>query len=161
MTDIPIDTLFIIGLVIASFVGKFFQKKTENGPSTNNKGERSSNTDEKAPSLREVIKEAWERANQPEVLQPEFTEADPPVIPMEAGESEFHDDEQHLIEEILPQAVAVKKEKDFPSSASKNKIDASHNWIRQDLFSSSNSLKKAFVLKEILDKPKSLRSFSV
>ncbi|MEC7802858.1 MAG: hypothetical protein VX467_06740 [Verrucomicrobiota bacterium] len=161
MTDIPIDTLFIIGLVIASFVGKFFQKKTENGPSANNKGERSSNTDEKAPSLREVIKEAWERANQPEVLQPEFTEADPPVIPMEAGESEFHDDEQHLIEEILPQAVAVKKEKDFPSSASKNKSDASHSWIRQDLFSSSNSLKKAFVLKEILDKPKSLRSFSV
>jgi len=46
-------------------------------------------------------------------------------------------------------------------SASKNKIDASHSWIRQDLFSSSNSLKKAFVLKEILDKPKSLRSFSV
>jgi len=161
MTDIPIDTLFIIGLVIASFVGKFFQKKTENGPSINNKGERSSDTDEKAPSLREVIKEAWERANQPEVLQPEFTEADPPVIPTEAGESEFHDDEQHLIEEILPQAVAVRKEKDFPSSASKNKSDASHNWIRQDLFSSSNSLKKAFVLKEILDKPKSLRSFSV
>ena len=111
--------------------------------------------------MREVIKEAWERAKQPEVLQPEFTEDDPPVIPMEAGESEFHDDEQHFIEEILPQAVAVKKEKDFPSSASKNESDASHNWIRQDLFSSSNSLKKAFVLKEILDKPKSLRSFSV
>ena len=27
MTELPIDTLIIIGLVIASFVGKFFQKK--------------------------------------------------------------------------------------------------------------------------------------
>ena len=80
---------------------------------------------------------------------------------IEEAEDPLTFDEQHLIEEILHQAVAVRKEKDFPSSASKNKSDASHNWIRQDLFSSSNSLKKAFVLKEILDKPKSLRSFSV
>ena len=32
MTELPIDTLIIIGLVIASFVGKFFQKKEGEKP---------------------------------------------------------------------------------------------------------------------------------
>ena len=35
MTELPIDTLIIIGLVIASFVGKFFQKKEGEKPKEN------------------------------------------------------------------------------------------------------------------------------
>ena len=40
-----------------------------------------------------------------------------------------------------------------------NRIQGSHSWIKKELFSNRNSLKRAFLLKEILDKPKSLRPF--
>ena len=160
MPDIPIDTLFIIGLVIASFVGKFFQKKNEDTSSSKSKPAKSSSTDGKNPTLRDVLKEAWERANQPEVLQPEFTDTIPPPLPIEEVESETKDKKQLSNEDILPQAVAIKKEQDFPTDTSRNSRQGTHSWIKRDLFSNRNSLRQAFVLKEILDKPKSLRSFS-
>lgn len=160
MPDIPIDTLFIIGLIIASFVGKFFQKKTEDPSSTKRKSEKSSKTDKKTPNLGDVIKEAWDRANQPEVLQPEFTETIAPAFPIEADEPEYHAEKQLIKEEILPHTAALKSEEDFPTSTQKEQNEASHRWIKQNLFSGRNSLRQAFVLKEILDKPKSLRNFS-
>jgi len=160
MPDIPIDTLFIIGLVIASFVGKFFQKKNEDASSSKSKPAKSSSTDGKNPTLRDVLKEAWERANQPEVLQPEFTDTTPPPLPIEEVESETEDEKLLSNEDILPQAVAIKKEQGFPTDTSRNSRQGTHSWIKRDLFSSRNSLRQAFVLKEILDKPKSLRSFS-
>lgn len=159
MPDIPIDTLFIIGLVIASFVGKFFQKKNEDSSSPKSKPANTSSSDGKNPTLRDVLKEAWERANQPEVLQPEFTDTTPPPLPIEEVESET-EGEKRLSNNILPQAVAIKKEEDFPTYSSRNSRQGTHSWIKRDLFSSRNSLKQAFVLKEILDKPKSLRTFS-
>ena len=159
MPDIPIDTLFIIGLVIASFVGKFFQKKNEDSSTPKSKPANTSSSDGKNPTLRDVLKEAWERANQPEVLQPEFTDTIPPPLPIEEVESKTEDEKQ-LSNNILPQAVAIKKEEDFPTYSSRNSRQGTHSWIKRDLFSSRNSLKQAFVLKEILDKPKSLRSFS-
>ena len=107
-----------------------------------------------------MLREAWERANQPEVLQPEFTDTIPPPLPIEEVESETEDEKLLSNEDILPQAIAIKKEQSFPTDTSRNSRQGSHYWIKRDLFSSRNSLKQAFVLKEILDKPKSLRSFS-
>ena len=60
-------------------------------------------------------------------------------------------------EDILPQAIAIKKEQGFPTDT--NRIQGSHSWIKRDLFSNRNSLKQAFVLKEILDKPKVPQTF--
>ena len=77
MPDLPLDTLFIVGLLIASFVGKFFQKKSGDESPSNNKPIGSPENKEKTPTLRDVLREAWDKANQPEVLEPEFTESTP------------------------------------------------------------------------------------
>ena len=71
MPDIPIDTLFIVGLLIASFVGKFIQKKPEKLQHLRSPTPLKPNTGNKNPSLTEVLKEAWERANQPDDPLPE------------------------------------------------------------------------------------------
>ena len=57
MTELPLDTLLIIGLVIASFVGKFFQKK-EGTPSSKPKP-REKESSAEGESLEDVLKEAW------------------------------------------------------------------------------------------------------
>ena len=60
MPDLPLNTLFIIGLLIASFVGKFFQKNQEMNVS-NNKPIGSSENKEKLKTLRDVLEEAWDK----------------------------------------------------------------------------------------------------
>ena len=86
MPDLPLDTLFIVGLLIASFVGKFFQKKSGDESPSNNKPIGTPENREKTPTLRDVLREAWDKANQPEVLEPEFTESTPPPLPFEYEE---------------------------------------------------------------------------
>ena len=76
MTELPIDTLIIIGLVIASFVGKFFQKKEGENPKRT-VGKPSSGNPE--PSIEGVFREAWEKATQPYEKE-EISEAKPPLF---------------------------------------------------------------------------------
>jgi len=64
MPDIPIDTLLIIGLVIASFIGKLTQKKASI-PQAGNKDSDSTQEDppRDSASLEDVLKEAWKNFN--------------------------------------------------------------------------------------------------
>ena len=162
MTELPIDTLIIIGLVIASFVGKFFQKK-EGEKSKRTGGKPSTGNPE--PTIEDVFREAWEKATQPQEQEEPF-EATPPPLPVEPPP---------LYEERpIERSVALAKPRQKPAKVthqpyrhrqvsirSANAIDASpkvnHSWVREELFGGSDSLKKAIVLKEILDQPKSLR----
>ena len=160
MPDIPIDTLVIIGLVIASFVGKFFQKKSEESSAPKKSPKGTSNTGEKSPTLRDVLKEAWERANQPEIVKPELTEPSPSHSYSELEETETKDIIEIPAQENLPQSVALKKAESEPTNSSERRSESGHSWVKRELLSDSNSLKRAFVLKEILDKPKSLKSLS-
>ena len=160
MPDIPIDTLVIIGLVIASFVGKFFQKKSEESPAPKKSPKGTSNAGEKSPTLRDVLKEAWERANQPEIVKPEFSEPSPSHSYSEMEETDTKDVNEIPAQENLPQAVALKKAESEPTNSSERRSESGHSWVKKELLSDSNSLKRAFVLKEILDKPKSLKSLS-
>ena len=160
MPDLPLDTLFIVGLLIASFVGKFFQKKSGDESPSNNKPIGSPENKEKTPTLRDVLREAWDKANQPEVLEPEFTESTPPPLPFEYQEEGINEDEEIRSEKIVPEVLPQMENKvQLGFSTANNRIQGSHNWIKKELFSNRNSLKRAFLLKEILDKPKSLRSF--
>jgi hypothetical protein len=160
MPDLPLDTLFIIGLLIASFVGKFFQKKSGNESPSNNKPIGSPEKKEKTPTLRDVLREAWDKANQPEVLEPEFTESTPQPLPFEYEEEGINEDEEIRSEKIVPEVLPQMENKgQLGFSTTNNRIQGSHNWIKKELFSNRNSLKRAFLLKEILDKPKSLRPF--
>lgn len=160
MPDIPIDTLVIIGLVIASFVGKFFQKKSEESPAPQKSPKGTSNTGDKSPTLRDVLKEAWERANQPEIVKPELSEPSPSHSYSEMEETDTKDVNEIPAQENLPQAVALKKAESESTNSSERRSESGHSWLKKELLSDSNSLKRAFVLKEILDKPKSLRTLS-
>jgi hypothetical protein len=160
MPDLPLDTLFIVGLLIASFVGKFFQKKSGDESPSNNKPIGSPENKGKTPTLRDVLREAWDKANQPEVLEPEFTESTPQPLPFDYEEEGINEDEEIRSEKIVPEVLPqIEKKDQLGFSTPNNRIQGRHNWIKKELFSNRNSLKRAFLLKEILDKPKSLRPF--
>jgi hypothetical protein len=148
MPDLPLDTLVIVGLVLASLIGRFFQKKDP--PKA--KPQESSPADHPSTeenSLAEILRKAW------------------------PGEEEL--EQEALAEELVsqaeetPQAVApailAKPPTQVPAKASfkteKPLVKPQRaNWVRHELISSKSSLRKAFVLKEVLDKPVSLRSHS-
>src|SRR6056300_1405552 len=160
MPDLPLDTLFIVGLLIASFVGKFFQKKSGDESPSNNISIGTPENKEKTPTLRDVLREAWDKANQPKVLEPEFTESTPPPLPFEYEEESINEDEEIRSEKIVPEVLPQMENKvQLGFSTAKNRNQGRHNWTKKELFSNRNSLKRAFLLKEILDKPKSLRPF--
>ena len=160
MPDLPLDTLFIVGLLIASFVGKFFQKKSGDESPSANKPIDSPENKEKTSNLRDVLREAWEKVNQPEVLETELIESTPPPLPFEYKEESINEDEEVRSEKIIPEALPLMGKKvQLGFSTPNNRIQVRHNWIRKELFANRNSLKQAFLLKEILDKPKSLRPF--
>jgi len=107
-----------------------------------------------------VLREAWDKANQPEVLEPEFTESTPPPLPFEYEEESINEDEEIRSEKIVPEVLPQMENKvQLGFSTANNRNQGRHNWIKKELFSNRNSLKRAFLLKEILDKPKSLRPF--
>ena len=56
MPDVPLDTLVIIGLVLASLIGRIFQKKQD--PQKSPVKAPSSQPPETEPSLEEVLKKA-------------------------------------------------------------------------------------------------------
>jgi hypothetical protein len=160
MPDLPLDTLFIVGLLIASFVGKFFQKKSGDESPSNTKPIDSSENKEKTPTLRDVLREAWDKANQPEVQEPEFTESPPLPLPLENEKGGINENEEIPSEKIIPESLPQMGEKvQLGFSTANSRMQGSHNRIKKELFSNRNSLKRAFLLKEILDKPKSLRPF--
>ena len=155
MPDLPLDTLLIIGLVIASFVGKIFQRKKESEGTEYTKPSSSpptTNSDETG-NLEESLKDIWKRAFQPEEPAP------------------FSPNQEELKESPAPRNVrkpspkpqVTKKKKlktGFSYSKKKSNETPTQSWLTSDLKTSQSSLKKAIVLKEILDKPVSLRSFS-
>ena len=158
MPDLPLDTLFIVGLLIASVVGRFFQKKS--GPeSPTGKNQEDKEGNQKRSTLRDVLRDAWEKANQPEVINPEFTDLTPPPLPLEKETIVAVEEEEFSTDEIFPKALSQPKDANvFRYNSDKSHMNGRHGWIKKELFTSQNSLKRAVILKEILDKPKSLRS---
>lgn len=154
MPDLPIDTLLIIGLVIASFVGKIFQKNQDQ-PSSANKPQGSPTTGDSKPKLGDILKEVWARANQSDEPIPEFSNSSKP--PPISGEL------QEKVMEIKEETISPKTTIPLKSLVNKDTIYQNeeieiHFGIKEELRSGPDSLKKAIVLKEILDKPLSLRT---
>ena len=148
MPDLPLDTLVIVGLVLASLIGRLFQKKDPQKAKSQESSPEGSPPDQEN-SLEDILRKAW------------------------PGEEEL--EQEALAEELvsqaeeIPQAVApailAKPSAQVPAKASfkteKPLVEPQKpNWLRHELSASKNSLRKAFVLKEVLDKPVSLRSHS-
>ena len=145
MSDLPLDTLVIIGLVLASLIGRIFQKKQN--PEKNPAKEPSSQAASTQPSLDEVLKKAF---GPPEiVVEDEYEE-------MVVSNNDIQLDQPATIDHepspVPAPALSRKTEIESPLAESPG-VSA-----RRELFTSQGSLRKAFVLKEILDKPVSLRA---
>ena len=154
-----IDTLFIIGLVIASIIGNLSKKKGKK-PGRKDKEPGKKIEPDQNPTLEDVLKEAWANFKKPqEISQTDANEIEP-IIPAPIV--------QERVQEKLRKSFKHEKTslhsgtKDLPqnhyqSAEQKGKFST----IKSDLFSNKASLKKAFVLKEILDQPVSIRKSSL
>ena len=144
MPDLPIDTLIIFGLILASLIGRIFQKK-ENSDSSEPAPQDAPTTE--GASLEDILRKAWpgQEQTEEEVWEEE--------IPPQAQEPE-----QMVVPAIVPkQSPPVTAEGPSKPENAKDK-DKKANWLRTELGSSKGSLRRAFVMKEVLDKPVSLRS---
>ena len=149
MPDLPLDTLVIIGLVLASLIGRIFQKKQN--PEKSPAKEPSSQAASTQPSLDEVLKKAF---GPPEiVVEDEYEEMVVSDHETQLDQPATTDLEPSPVPDPIPDpALSRKTEIESPLAESAG-VSA-----RRELFTSQGSLRKAFVLKEILDKPVSLRS---
>ena len=151
MPDIPLDTLLIIGLVIASFIGKLTQKKASI-PQAGNKDTDSTQEDSQrdSASLEDVLKEAWKNFNDSsdepinESINEPITKS-PAPLPRK--------------KELLKKKVLEKKDPNF-SYDYDSSVTGTFLTVTGDLKNSNKSLRKAFLLKEILDQPVSIKKTS-
>lgn len=156
MPDIDLDSLFIIGLILASLIGRIFKKGDPE--------EKQSGKEKKEPSLEDVIKNAWQKATNPEkIVQSEA----PPPLPsnnlLNENITEIEDTSTVLnnnsktqpVVDVEPKAKST-KERGVWHSVPQNEVSVKKNAYKE-LLSSKSSLQQAFILKEILGKPVSLR----
>ncbi|MEC9123951.1 MAG: hypothetical protein VX969_07380, partial [Verrucomicrobiota bacterium] len=145
MPDLPLDTLVILGLILASLIGRIFQKK-ENPESKPSGSSPTDDPPDEENSLEDILRKAW--AGEEELEQEAFPE-------------ELVSQAEEIPEAVAPAILAT------PSTQAPAKVSPKPkkqpvktrktNWVRHELGSSKGSLRKAFVLKEVLDKPVSLR----
>lgn len=149
MPDLPLDTLVIVGLVLASLIGRIFQKKKE--PKKSPTKAPASQPPTAEPSLDEVLKKAF---GPPEiVVEDEYEDMVAPHHPIQL-------EQPSEIEIPLPSVPEPSK---TPLSLEEGgeqlvPLESPRRRARRELFTTGDSLRKAFVLKEILDKPVTLRA---
>jgi len=149
MPDIPLDTLVIIGLVLASLIGRIFQKKKD--PQISPTKAPPDQPPSAESSLDEVLKKAF---GQPESWEEdEYEDMVAPHHPIQFEEPAEIEPQPPSSPDPIPTPSLVQEmgNEPFPTESPRRKA-------RRELFASGDSLRKAFVLKEILDKPVSLRT---
>lgn len=149
MPDINLDSLFIIGIILASLIGKFFKKdETENTekPPTKPKNEA---------TLEDVIKEAWQQATSPKKTQsipppirqatPSFVEKSNVEVLPKKNIKELNFSDTNLV----TKKDNIHYETKYGEASDKKRLSSSYF----DQLSSKDSIRTAFVLREILGKP--------
>jgi hypothetical protein len=151
MPDLPLDTLFIVGLLVASFVGKIIEakaKKTKQDTSNQSKPQK---VDRKS-TLPVPDKTGWDDL---------FSET--------FGEKVEENDQENLssaysAEEkiVLTNSSTLKNRKALSSSLDAKDFEqtiqiTTKKWLKTDALSSSKALKRAFIVKEVIDQPVGLR----
>lgn len=158
MQDLPLDTLLIIGLVIASFIGKLTKKKSS-VPQSNSKKKEFGQEDSKgeSASLEDVFKEAWQNFSNPSQVDssPQYSPESPPPLPIQKEKK----DEKVLAKKVTPSASNRNEEHVFSYNQEVQKRESFFS-VTEDLKMSNKSLRKAFILKEILDQPVSIKKSS-
>ncbi len=157
MPDIPLDTLFIVGLLLASFVGKILE-----GKSKNQKGSSSS----KLPSTPKDREDELGEKHLRDILRDTFSEAIEPISESknsyEYQENETFDHSKHSIPSSQHKTTKTKDSARRISSKSCPGHDITpplsiRQWLSDEGLGSKKSLRRAFLLKEVLDHPPGLR----
>ena len=144
MPDLSIDTLIIFGLILASLIGRIFQKK-EN-PDSGESAPQDVPTTEGA-SLEDILRKAW--PGQDEVEEEVWGEE----VPLQSQEPE-----QTEVLAIVPKEPPLVTLENPDKRENLVTKPQKANWLIDELGSSKGSLRRAFVIKEVLDKPVSFRS---
>lgn len=157
MPDIPLDTLFIVGLLLASFVGKLMEGRAKNKKKRPLPEPRSSHQDSGDGS---------EEKNLSDILRETFGEVIEPIhenrVPFEAREDEIVEDphRKNALTKIKKphlwnpeQEISLSAEKDCNTDIHRSNRD----WLRKKALHSKKSLRRAFLLKEVLDQPPGMR----
>ncbi|MDA9119596.1 hypothetical protein N9J83_05590 [Opitutales bacterium] len=160
MPDLPIDTLFIVGLLIASFVGKMLEgrKKKER--------ERNKGTPRERPFNQEPVSDYEDAADEKglgDLLKEAFGETIEPIpVRAEARGSikEVPQQPDYNLDESIPlpsqtlKTVIPEKSWDVLERVDRNET---RNWLKNEGLGSSQSLRRSFLVKVLLDKPPGLK----
>ena len=160
MPDLPIDTLFIVGLLIASFVGKMLEgrKKKER--------ERNKGTPRERPFNQEPVSDYEDAADEKglgDLLKEAFGETIEPIpVRTNAKETSEETPENMIIIWLnlyrLPsqtlERVTPDKSWDVLERVDRNET---RNWLKNEGLGSSQSLRRSFLVKVLLDKPPGLK----
>ena len=154
-----IDTLFIIGLVIASIIGNLSKKKGKQSAKKKKVPGKKMESDQN-PTLEDVLKEAWANFKKPQEITKTDTQQAEPIIPVSLPQERVQEKVRKSFKNEKTSLHSRTKElpkNHYQLIEEKGKFPT----IKSDLFSTKASLKKAFVLKEILDQPVSMRKSSL
>ena len=160
MPDLPIDTLFIVGLLVASFVGKMLEgrKKKEQ--------ERNKGATRERPLKQEPETDYKEIAHEKglgDLLKEAFGEAIEPITPREDARRSNKEVPQQLdynLDESIPlpaqtsRKVIPEKSWDVYERVEGNET---RNWLKNEGLGSPQSLRRSFLVKVLLDKPPGLK----
>jgi len=151
MPDLPLDTLFIVGLLVASFVGKIIEAKAKKTKLDTSNQSKPQKVDRKS-TLPVPDKKEWD-----DLYSETF------------GEIVEENDQDNLssaysAEEkiVLTNSSTLKNRKALSSSLDAKDFEqtiqiTTKKWLKTDALSSSKALKRAFIVKEVIDQPVGLR----
>ena len=154
MPDLPIDTLFIVGLLIASFVGKLLEgraKKKNTNTKTQNSSRRGSETVQEK-NLGDILRETFGEAIEPlSEKKSDLKRVDnQKEIPL--PNLQKHSTRNSNMDVVPAEEISQRNEELHADNA----ISTRH-WLKYEALSSPKSLRRAFLVKEVLDQPPGLR----
>ena len=160
MPDLPLDTLFIVGLLVASFVGKMLEgrKKKEQ--------ERNKGATRERPCKQEPgsdYKEIVHEKGLADLLKEAFGEAIEPITPRAddtGSNKEVSQQGDYDLDGSIPlpsqtlKRVIPEKNWDILEQVEQNET---RNWLKNEGLGSPQSLRRSFLVKVLLDKPPGLK----
>lgn len=151
MPDLPLDTLFIVGLLVASFVGKIIEAKAKKTKLDTSNQSKPQKVDRKS-TLPVPDKKEWDDLYS-ETFGEKVEENDQDNL------SSAYSAEEKI---VLTNSSTLKNRKALSSSLDAKDFEqtiqiTTKKWLKTDALSSSKALKRAFIVKEVIDQPVGLR----
>lgn len=151
MPDLPLDTLFIVGLLVASFVGKIIEAKAKKTKLDTPNQSKPQKVDRKS-TLPVPNKKEWDDLYS-ETFGEKVEENDQDNL------SSAYSAEEKI---VLTNSSILKNRKALSSSLDAKDFEqtiqiTTKKWLKTDALSSSKALKRAFIVKEVIDQPVGLR----